>query len=557
MVRHFFISCGLFALAGCGAASDPPEAGDTAAPSADTAPMVAGGISADTLLAEIERLASDEFEGRAPGSDGETRTVAYLTEQFSALGLEPGNPDGTWVQNVPLVGITPAAGDTMTVSHGDDTRTLEPGADYVAYTKRVVDAVEVDAEFVFVGYGAVAPEYDWNDFKDVDVAGKILLFLVNDPPSEDLFGGQAMTYYGRWTYKHEIAAERGAAGSLVIHELGPAGYPWEVVGSSPYGESFDLVTDDRNMGRAAIEGWIQRDAAASLFEMAGLDFETEKAKAARGDFQPVALGVTGRTQVRNTLRTIDSQNVVARLPGAGAPDEVVIYMAHWDHLGKDESLTGDQIYNGAADNATGTAGLIELARAFTEGEPPRRTVLFLAVTAEEQGLLGSRYYGERPLYPAAQTVAALNMDVLNQWGRTRDLTIVGMGQSQLDDVSGEIADRLGRVLNPDPEPEKGFYYRSDHFSFARAGIPAFYADPGVNYLDKPPGYGLAKREEYTANDYHAVSDEVKPDWDLSGALDDLTFMYHMGARLAASDEWPEWSATSEFRAIREQQRPRP
>ena len=557
MVRRFIISCGVFALVGCGAGSDPPEAGDTAAPSADTAPMVAAGINADTLLAEIERLASDEFEGRAPGSDGETRTVAYLTEQFSELGLEPGNPDGTWVQNVPLVGITPAAGDTMTVSRGDETRTLEPGADYVAYTKRVVDAVEVDAEFVFVGYGAVAPEYDWNDFKDVDVAGKILLFLVNDPPSEGLFGGQAMTYYGRWTYKHEIAAERGAAGSLVIHELGPAGYPWEVVGSSPYGESFDLVTDDRNMGRAAIEGWIQRDAAASLFEMAGLDFETEKAKAARGDFQPVALGVTGRTQVRNTLRTIDSQNVVARLPGAGAPDEVVIYMAHWDHLGKDESLTGDQIYNGAADNATGTAGLIELARAFTEGEPPRRTVLFLAVTAEEQGLLGSRYYGERPLYPAAQTVAALNMDVLNQWGRTRDLTIVGMGQSQLDDVSGEIADRLGRVLNPDPEPEKGFYYRSDHFSFARAGIPAFYADPGVDYLDKPPGYGLEKREEYTANDYHAVSDEVKPDWDLSGALDDLTFMYHMGARLAASDEWPEWSATSEFRAIREQQRPRP
>ena len=549
-VRRFIIVCGLSVLAGCGGASEMPEAGgETASP-----PVVAEGIGADTLLTEIERLASDEFAGRAPGSEGETRTIAYLREQFSALGLEPGNPDGTWVQNVPLVGITPAAGDTMTVSRGDDTRTLEPGADYVAYTKRVVDQVDVDAEFVFVGYGAVAPEYDWDDFKDADVAGKFLLFLVNDPPSDDLFGGQAMTYYGRWTYKHEIAAERGAAGSLVIHEPGPAGYPWEVVGSSPYGESFDLVTDDRNMGRAAIEGWIQRDAAASLFEMAGLDFETEKAKAARDDFQPVELGVTGRTQVRNSLRTIDSQNVVARLPGTGAPDEVVIYMAHWDHLGQDESLTGDQIYNGAADNATGTAGLIELARAFTEGEPLRRSVLFLAVTAEEQGLLGSRYYGERPLYPAAQTVAALNMDVLNQWGRTSDLTIVGMGQSQLDDVAGEIADRLGRVLNPDPEPEKGFYYRSDHFSFARAGIPAFYADPGVDYVDKPPGYGLEKREEYTANDYHAVSDEVKPDWDLSGALDDLTFMYHMGARLAATDEWPEWSATSEFRAIREQQR---
>ena len=550
-MRRFITACSLLALVGCQGASDAPDE----APDTDAAPAVAAGISADTLLAAVERLASDAFEGRAPGSAGETRTIEYLREQFSALGLAPGNPDGTWVQNVPLVGITPAEGDTMRVSRGDDTRTLEPGADYVAYTKRVVDQVEVDAEFVFVGYGAVAPEYDWNDFKDVNVTGKILLFLVNDPPSEDLFGGQAMTYYGRWTYKHEVAAEKGAAGSLVIHEPGPAGYPWEVVGSSPYGESFDLVSDDRNMGRAAIEGWIRRDAAASLFDMAGLDFEAEKAKAAQADFQPVELGVTGRTQVRNTLRTIDSQNVVARLPGAGAPDEVVIYMAHWDHLGRDESLTGDQIYNGAADNATGTAGLIELARAFTEGAPPRRSVLFLAVTAEEQGLLGSRYYGEHPLYPAAQTVAALNMDVLNQWGRTTDLTVVGMGQSQLDDVAGEIAGRLGRVLNPDPEPEKGFYYRSDHFSFARAGIPAFYADPGVDYLDKPPGYGIEKREEYTANDYHAVSDEVKPDWDLSGALDDLTFMYHMGARLAATDEWPEWSATSEFRAIREQQRP--
>ena len=550
-MRRIAIACGLMGLVACGGASDAPAADSETS----TTSAVAPGIGADTLLAAVERLASDEFEGRAPGSAGETLTVAYLTEQFQALGLEPGNPDGTWVQNVPLVGITPIEGDTMTVSLGGDTRTLEPGADYAAYTKRVVDEVEVDAEFVFVGYGAVAPEYDWNDFKDVDVSGKILLFLVNDPPSEELFGGQAMTYYGRWTYKHEIAAEHGAAGALVIHETEPAGYPWEVVGSSPYGESFDLVADDRNMGRAAIEGWIQRDAAASLFEMAGLDFEAEKAKAATADFQPVELGVVGQTRVRNTLRTIDSQNVAAKLPGAEAPDEVVLYMAHWDHLGKDDSLTGDQVYNGAADNATGTAGLLELARAFTEGDPPRRSVLFLAVTAEEQGLLGSRYYGEQPLYPAAQTVAALNMDVLNQWGRTSDMTIVGMGQSGLDDVAGEIAGRLGRVLNPDPEPEKGFYYRSDHFSFARVGIPAFYADPGVDYLDKPPGYGLEKREEYTANDYHAVSDEVKPDWDLTGALDDLTFMYHMGARLAATDEWPEWSATSEFRAIREQQRP--
>jgi len=536
----------LFAFTACGA---DPQPGD------ELSDMVAPGIATGTLMAGIERLASDEFEGRSPGSAGEALTVQYLIDQFRELELEPGNPDGTWVQDVPLVGITPLAGDVFTVNAGGEQHLLEPGIDYVAYTKRVVDEVEVDAEFVFVGYGAVAPEYGWDDFKDLDVSGKILLFLVNDPPGEERFGGSAMTYYGRWTYKHEIAAERGAAGALVIHETGPAGYPWEVIGSSPYAESFDLVADDQNMGRAAIEGWIQRDTAASLFEMAGLDFETAKSQAATVDFQPVELGVTGRTRVRNSLRTIDSQNVAALIPGADAPEEVVLYMAHWDHLGRDESLEGDQIYNGAADNATGTAGLIELARAFKLGEPRRRSILLLAVTAEEQGLLGSRYYGEYPLYPAAQTVAALNMDVLNQWGRTRDLTIVGMGQSGLDEVALDVAGRLERVLNPDPEPEKGFYYRSDHFSFARVGIPAFYADPGVEYLEKPPGYGIEKRNEYTANDYHAVTDEVKPDWDLAGAIDDLTFMYEMGGQLADTDEWPEWSETSEFRAIREEQRP--
>ncbi len=534
---------GVLACIGCGGASDDPGS-------------VAAGIGGGTLLAGIERLASDEFGGRSPGSEGEALTVAYLMEQFAALGLEPGNPDGTWVQDVPLVGITPLPGDGLVVAGGGGTRTLEPGADYVAATKHVVDAVSVsDAEFVFVGYGARAPEYDWDDFGDTDLGGKILLFLVNDPPLDDAFGGPAMTYYGRWTYKHEIAAELGAAGSLVIHETGPAGYPWEVVGGTPYAESFDLIAADDNLSRATVEGWVQRATAEMLFERAGLDFEAAKEQAADRAFQPIPLGVTGSVEIRNELRTIDSQNVAARLPGTDAPDEVVMYVAHWDHLGRDESLAGDQIYNGAADNATGTAGLIEIARAFTEGEPPRRSVLFLAVTAEEQGLLGSRYYGEQPLYPAAQTVAAMNMDVLNQWGRTRDLTIVGMGQSELDDVAGEIAVRLGRVLTPDPEPEKGFYYRSDHFSFARVGIPAFYADPGVDYLDKPAGYGIEKRNEYTANDYHAVSDEVKPDWDLSGALDDLTFMYHMGARLAATGEWPAWSATSEFRAIREEQRP--
>ena len=545
MVSRWLLAGWLPALVSCGG-------GDVT----DDAAEFAAGISAGTLLAEIETLASDAFEGRAPGSPGEERTVAWLTERFAALGLAPGNPDGTWVQDVPLVGIKPLPGNGLEISDGEQTRTLEPGADYVAATRHVVDSVAVDdAEFVFVGYGARAPEYDWDDFGATDLSGKVLLFLVNDPPLDDIFGGPAMTYYGRWTYKHEMAAELGAAGSLVIHETGPAGYPWEVVGATPYGESFDLAAEDDNLGRATFEGWVQQATAETLFEMAGLDFEAAKQQAAQRGFEPIALGVTATLEFRNDIRRIDSRNVVAMIEGAEAPDEVVIYVAHWDHLGRDDSLEGDRIFNGAADNATGTAGLIELARAFSQAARlPRRSVLFLAVTAEEQGLLGSLHYARNPLYPAGQTVAALNMDVLNPWGRTRDLTIVGMGQSQLDVVAAETAAQLGRTLAPDPEPEKGFYYRSDHFSFAKVGIPAFYADPGVEYIDKPEGYGLQKRMEYTANDYHKVSDEVKPDWDLAGAVEDLTFLYLMGARLAAGEEWPAWSETSEFRTVRESQR---
>jgi len=549
-VRNFIVAIAGLSLVAC-------QATEEESTSPDTAGGVVEGISAETLLQEIRVLASDEFEGRLPGTPGEEKTIAYLTKAFSALGLVPGNPDGTWVQKVPLVGMTPAPGDTLVATKGSASQTFVPEKDYVAWTKRVVESIDLDGEFIFVGYGAVAPEYDWDDFKNVDVKGKILLFLVNDPPRDDAFGGKAMTYYGRWTYKHEIAAARAAAGSFVIHETGPAGYPWEVVGGSPHSESFDLVSPDKNMGRAVVEGWMQRATAEAIFKMAGLDFEAEKKKAAERTFQPISLGVRGRTALKNTLRTVDSQNFVAKLEGREAADEVIIYCAHWDHLGRDPSMAGDQIFNGAADNASGTAGLIELARAFTQApQRPRRSVLFLAVTAEEQGLLGSRYYGENPLYPPGTTVAAINMDVLNQWGRTRDLTIVGMGQSELDTIAGEIAGQTGRALNPDPEPEKGFYYRSDHFSFAKAGIPALYADPGIEYLDKPEGYGLKKRDEYTANDYHKPSDEVKPDWDLSGASEDLAFLYRVGWRLASGGEWPEWSATSEFRANREKQQQR-
>ena len=309
------------------------------------------GIDASSLLEHVRTLASDEFEGRAPGSPGEEKTIAYLTEQFSLLGLVPGNPDGTWVQKVPLVGITPAEGSTLTVRGGGQSRVFEPGSDYVASTTRVVEQVDLDGELIFVGYGATAPEYDWDDFKDVDVRGKVLLMLVNDPPHEEIFGGDAMTYYGRWTYKFEIASERGAAGAFVIHETGPAGYPWEVIGSSPFSESFNLVSADRNMGRVSVEGWIQRSTAESIFEMAGLDFDEQKQAASERAFEPVSLGLLAQTQINNTLRTIDSNNIVAKLEGTDAPDEVVMYVAHWDHLGTDPSRSGDQIFNGAADNA--------------------------------------------------------------------------------------------------------------------------------------------------------------------------------------------------------------
>ncbi len=531
-------------LAGCEA---PKESGTD-----EAKPLDSRGISEEALREHLRELASDELEGRAPGSLGEEKTVRYLTEAFQSMGLSPGNPDGTFVQNVPLVGITPKPEMSLSLSKDGEKKVLAPGDDYVAFTKRVVAHIDLDGELVFAGYGAVAPEYQWDDFKDADVRDKVLLFLVNDPPVENLFGGKAMTYYGRWTYKFETAAARGAQGALVIHETGPAGYPWGVVGSSPYGESFDLATEDKNMGRARVEGWIQRGATEEIFRMAGLDFEAEKQKAATKEFRPVSLGIRAQTSFGNDLHTVDSQNVLASVVGAEAPDEVIIYTAHWDHLGKDETLTGDKIYNGAYDNASGTAALLEIAANFARLSPaPRRSVLFLAVTGEEQGLLGSRLYAQNPLYPLEKTVAVINMDTVNVWGRTQDLTVVGMGQSSLDDLAARIASEQGRVLKPDAEPEKGFYYRSDHFEFAKVGVPSFDPDDGIDFLGRPEGWGLETREKYTSEDYHQVSDEVKDDWDLSGTVEDCALFFRMGQELASGTDWPEWSATSEFRAKRQ------
>ncbi len=520
-------------------------------------------IDAADLMRFTTTLASDEFEGRAPGTPGEEKTVALLTARFQELGLAPGNPDGSYVQAVDLVGFT--AQPTASFAVGSRRIGLRFPDDYVAVSRRTVPEVNVvNSDMVFVGYGVVAPEYGWDDFKGVDVRGKTVVMLINDPAVPDpadasrldstMFRGPAMTYYGRWTYKYESATERGAAAAIVVHETGPAGYPYEVVRGSWGRENVDIRRPDGNAGRVAVESWITLDKAKELFAAAGMDFDVLKDAARRRDFQPVALNAKATFRIRNTLRDISSKNVVAKLEGSDPAlrDQLVVYTAHWDHLGRDTTAAGDQIFNGALDNATGTAGVLELAEAFTRlSTPPRRSVLFLAVTAEEKGLLGAKYYAANPLYPLAKTVANINLDGLNQWGETRDLVVVGYGNTTLEDVLAEAAAERGRVLAPDPEPEKGFFYRSDHFEFAKMGVPALYTDNGVEFIGKPEGYGKQKREEYTANDYHKPSDEVKPDWDLAGAVADLRLLFAVGYRVAQSDTWPEWKPGTEFKAIRE------
>ncbi len=400
----------------------------------------------------------------------------------------------------------------------------------------------------------------------MDLKGKTIVMLVNDPPvpgtdgklDPTTFGGDAMTYYGRWTYKYEEAARRGAAGALIIHETAPAGYPFPVV-QGFLGERFDLVTPDKNLGRSAIEGWLSLEAARKVLAMAGQDFDALKKQAVTREFKPVPLGLTASLGVKNTLRTIDSRNVLAKLEGSDAElkNENVVYSAHWDHLGIGDPVPGDatndKIYNGALDNASGVAGLLEVARAYTQVQPqPRRSVLFLMVTAEEQGLLGSQYYSVAPLYPLAKTAANINIDGINQWGRTKDITVIGMGASDLDDYLRDAATEQGRVLRPDPESEKGFYYRSDHFNFAKQGVPALYTDSGVEFIGKPADYGKKKREEYTKVDYHQPSDEVKPDWDLSGGVEDMQLMFLVGYRVANADKMPEWKPGNEFKAVRDE-----
>ena len=553
----------LFATAACSSSKTPDTTTDSTAPQQQTPIGQLPEIDADAVLSRTKTLASDGFEGRGPGTKGETLTVNYLVDEFTKLGLKPGNTDGTYIQKVPLVGITPD-GAPLVFKKGAQEQRLKWHDDVVAWTKHVANTASLDdSELVFVGYGVVAPEFTWDDYKGVDVKGKTLVMLVNDPPVPDpanadaldpkTFGGKAMTYYGRWTYKYEIGKEKGAAGVLLIHETGPAGYPFDVV-QSKVTEQFDLITPDKNMGRVAIEGWITLDQGKKLLQMGGQDFDTLKKLAATREFKPVPLGVTASMTLHNTLRTIDSRNVIAKLEGSDPTlkNEYVVYTAHWDHLGIGTPVNGDRIYNGAQDNAVGCAGLLEIARALTKvPTPPRRSILFLSVTAEEQGLLGSEYYSVTPIYPLAKTLANINIDGLNVHGRTKDLILVGLGASDLDDYARAVAAEQGRMVKADAEPEKGFYYRSDHFNFAKQGVPALDPDEGTEYVGKPADYGRKVRDDYTQHRYHSPSDVVLPDWDLSGAREDLKVFFTVGYRIAMASRYPEWKSGNEFRAKRE------
>jgi Zn-dependent M28 family amino/carboxypeptidase len=570
MNRSLAVSLALLLSVAC-SKSEPPPPASTSSPAASgaaatnrTAITRMPKFDSAPLLDHIKKLSADEFEGRAPGTKGEELSVKYLEDAFRSLGLQPGNTDGTYIQKVPLVGITATNTAPLTIAKGATKRTFKWADDVVAWTKHVADGAAIsDSDMIFAGYGVTAPEFNWDDFKGVDVKGKTIVVLVNDPQVPDpadpskldqkTFNGKAMTYYGRWTYKFEEGARRGAAGVLIVHEAGPAGYPFQVVQGN-LREKFDLVTPDKNMGRAAIEGWVTLDTAKAILAMGGQDFEALKQQALTRDFKPVPLNLKASIAVKNTMRTLDSKNVLGKIPGSDPKlrDEYVIYSAHWDHLGVGAPVKGDRIYNGALDNASGVAQLLEVARAFTTVEPkPKRSILFLMVTAEEQGLLGSQYYSVMPVYPLAKTVANINVDGINQWGRTKDVIVIGMGASDLDDYLRDAAAEQGRVLRADPESEKGFYYRSDHFNFAKQGVPALYTDTGEEFIGKPAGYSQKKRDEYTTVDYHQPSDEVKPDWDLSGAVEDGQLIFLVGYRVANADRAPEWKQGNEFRATRE------
>lgn len=516
------------------------------------------------LSETVKTLSSDEFEGRAPASAGETRTVEYLSEQMRASGLQPGGdlgPDGkrAWTQAVPLLRAEIVGTPALSVAVGGQAQALAQGEQIAV--RAALDgskAVSIaDAPLVFAGYGVKAPERNWDDFKGVDLRGKIAVVLINDPDFETRqgdFGGPAMTYYGRWTYKYDEAARQGALGLLIVHETAPASYGWATVKNSNTNTMFDVVREQPGAVHPRMEGWIQRDFAVDLFRRAGRDFEALKQQAQTRGFQPVELkGVTLSADYAVDSKVITSHNVVGRVEGRNRPDETVIYTAHWDHLGVGlPDAKGDRIYNGAVDNATGTAALLALGRAFAHAKPrPDRSLVFLAVTAEEKGLLGSEYYASRPLYPLATTVGVINMDALNPQGPAHDFTISGSAKLELLDGLIATAKRWDLRYTPDSKPEAGYFFRSDHFPFAKRGVPAISYGSGNDWVDGGVAAGKAAGEVYTADRYHQPADQWEASWTFTGMTRELQVLYTLGSELAQGKRWPNWDAGSEFRGARD------
>ncbi|UTA46469.1 M28 family metallopeptidase [Simiduia sp. 21SJ11W-1] len=542
-------------LAACGQATDERKAPEAAPASIDRQAQLTQ--FNEDLHKHVAVLASDEFEGRAPATLGEEKTVSYLADEFAKLGLVPGNND-SWFQEVPVVSATLTNKPSLEITGLESPLRFTQGEDLMVWSKRETPTVSLESsQLVFAGYGIVAPEYEWNDYQGLDVKGKTVVVLVNDPgyatQNAELFNGNAMTYYGRWTYKYEEAARQGAAGVLIVHETGAAGYPWEVVTGSWSGDQISLATENKGAARVAVEGWISSDAASALFEAAGQDFEALKAAAGRADFAPVALDAQASTSLELTHKYSQSRNVLAMIPGHKRSDEVVVYMAHWDHLGKKPGADGqDVIFNGAVDNATGTSALLALARSFMAVEASlERSILFVAVTAEESGLLGSAYYSQNPVFKPYKTVGGINMDAMNVNGPMDDVVVIGYGASQMQDLLAEAAAKQNRKLVREPTPEKGYFYRSDHFNLSKVGVPVIYAEGGQEHREHGREYGVEQSADYGKHRYHKPADEYDANWDLRGAAEDTQLYFDVGLALATSDIYPRWAPMNEFQGVRQ------
>lgn len=542
MKRFVWILAGVVAT-GCAGEASAPAAPDVS-------------LSGDRIREDMRVLSSDEYLGRGPGQPGGDMASQYIADRFQEAGLEP--VDGSYFQSVPMVGYTTVPSSVELSFQGPQGSASPTYLDDFVLNPGDPEATSAGGtgEVVFVGYGIDAPENQWNDFEGVDVSGKFILILVNDPPAPadepDLFGGPAMTYYGRWTYKWEEAARQGALGALIVHETGPAGYPWSVVRGGRSGEQFSLPPDPNGPPPAGMLGWVTRDAAVRILGLAGLDYDELVERAAHRDFQAVPTRVMATASLEANVRQVETRNVVGLLPGSERPEEVITLTSHYDHFGVGEPIDGDSIYNGAYDNASGTALLIELARGFASlAEAPDRSLLFISTAAEEQGLLGSQWYAQSPLFPLNETVAEINMDGANLWGETDDVTVFGEERSALGAFVRQRAAEMNLEIVPDQEPEKGFFFRSDHFPFAKAGVPSLYVEHGQAYRGKPEGFGKQISEDYTANRYHAPSDEFSDDFVFDGAVQQGTLIFRIAWDIAESDAWPDWNEGQEFKAARD------